>query len=139
TQPRLVTEPTTKPTLAPPRHSSTPTCTRCTCCALAPPIDDASAARAARMRKRRMKKSPAGNCDASRIKNNAVPAALAVLCHNITGRAKLAGLKRAVFIRLSFRGGAKRRTSDVQLHIGESRDSQVRNCAPYFDAVHRPG
>src|SRR5579871_61351 len=28
TQPRLVTEPTTKPIEAPPRHSSTPTCTR---------------------------------------------------------------------------------------------------------------
>src|SRR5664279_5492715 len=30
----------------------------------------------------------------------------------------------------SFRGDAKHRTSDVQLHIGESRDSPVRNCAP---------
>src|SRR5207244_12394892 len=61
TQPRLVTEPTTKPTLAPPRHSSTPTCTRCTCCALAPPIEETSVANAAaaRMRERRMKKSPA--------------------------------------------------------------------------------
>jgi hypothetical protein len=56
TQPRLVTEPTMKPMLAPPRHSSTPTCTRCICCALAP-IDEASVAStpAARMRKRRMK------------------------------------------------------------------------------------
>jgi hypothetical protein len=31
---------------------------------------------------------------------------------------------------LSFRDGAKRQTSGVQLHTGESRDSQVRNCAP---------
>src|SRR5450756_1029883 len=29
----------------------------------------------------------------------------------------------------SFRGDAKHRTSDVQLHIGESRDSLRRNCA----------
>src|SRR4051794_8856823 len=36
TQPKLVTEPTMKPMLAAPRHSSTPTCTRCIgCCALA--------------------------------------------------------------------------------------------------------
>src|SRR6266704_1717117 len=32
TQPRLVTEPTMKPTLEPPRHSRTPTCTRCIGC-----------------------------------------------------------------------------------------------------------
>src|SRR5216684_8692660 len=32
----------------------------------------------------------------------------------------------------SFRDGAKHRTSDVQLHIGESRDFG-------FDASHRPG
>src|SRR6202140_1559710 len=32
----------------------------------------------------------------------------------------------------SFRGASKTRTSDVQLHIGESRDSG-------FDASHRPG
>jgi hypothetical protein len=33
---------------------------------------------------------------------------------------------------LSFRDGPKAQTSDVQLHIGESRDSG-------FDASHRPG
>src|SRR5947207_14732729 len=92
TQPRLVTEPTTNPTLAPPRHSSTPTCTRCTCCALAPPIEETSVANAAaaRMRERRMKKSPAEKlgCE-QKIKNNAVPPALTVLCHNITGGARI--------------------------------------------------
>jgi hypothetical protein len=30
----------------------------------------------------------------------------------------------------SFRDGPKDQTSDAQLRIGESRDSQVRNCAP---------
>src|ERR1700754_2962988 len=62
TQPRLVTEPTMKPTLAAPRHSSTPTCTRCIgCCALAGAKDASSTAAAAlaRIGKRRMKKSPA--------------------------------------------------------------------------------
>src|SRR5664279_2956847 len=32
-------------------------------------------------------------------------------------------------VTLSFRGASKTRTSDVQLHIGESRDSPMRNCA----------
>jgi len=31
---------------------------------------------------------------------------------------------------LSFRDGPKDQTSDAQLRIGESRDSQGRNCAP---------
>src|ERR1035437_2129688 len=69
TQPRLVTEPTMKPTLEPPRHSRMPTCTRCIgCCALAPAKDATSTVTAtpARMNERRMKKSPAGECDASR-------------------------------------------------------------------------
>src|ERR1700730_2615080 len=69
THPRLVTEPTMKPTLAPPRHSRTPTWTSCIgCCAWAPASDATSmgAARPARMTKRRMKKSPADECDASR-------------------------------------------------------------------------
>src|SRR6478736_8040287 len=69
TQPRLVTEPTTKPMLAAPRHSRMPTCTRWIgCCALAPAKDATSmvAAVAARMNERRMKKSPADEYDASR-------------------------------------------------------------------------
>src|SRR6266403_2766875 len=69
TQPRLVTEPTTKPTLAAPRHSRMPTCTRWIgCCALAPVKDAASivAATPARMNERRMKKSPVDECGASR-------------------------------------------------------------------------
>jgi len=34
----------------------------------------------------------------------------------------------------------KHQTSGVPLHIGESRDSQMRNCASWFDAepVSRP-
>jgi len=35
-------------------------------------------------------------------------------------------------LRSSFRDGPKDQTSDVQVHIGESRDSG-------FDALHRPG
>src|SRR5258706_14081913 len=68
TQPRLVTEPTTKPTLAAPRHSRMPTCTRWIgCCAFAPAKDATSmvAAIPARVNERRMKKSPADQCDAS--------------------------------------------------------------------------
>src|SRR6266702_613149 len=77
TQPRLVTEPTTKPMLAPPRHSRMPTCTRGTgCCALAPVKDATSmvAATPARMNERRMKKSPADECDASRLSQIATKA-----------------------------------------------------------------
>src|SRR5258705_9479651 len=69
TQPRLVTEPTTKPMLAAPRHSRMPTCTRWIgCCALAPAKDATSvvAAIPARVNERRMKKSPADECAASR-------------------------------------------------------------------------
>src|ERR1019366_7974632 len=69
TQPRLVTEPTMEPMLEPPRHSRMPTCTRCIgCCALAPAKDATSMVTAtpARMNERRMRKSPAGECDASR-------------------------------------------------------------------------
>jgi hypothetical protein len=33
----------------------------------------------------------------------------------------------------------KHQTSDAQLRIGESRDSQERKGAPEFDAAHRPG
>ncbi|QQO32674.1 UvrD-helicase domain-containing protein [Bradyrhizobium diazoefficiens] len=42
-------------------------------------------------------------------------------------------------------GQAEGLNYDVQLHVGESgdesndQDSQVRNCAPEFDATHRPG
>jgi hypothetical protein len=39
----------------------------------------------------------------------------------------------------SFWDGPKNRTSDAQLHIGESRDSQGRTGAAEFDASHRPG
>src|SRR3984885_12731777 len=69
TQPRLVTEPTMKPMLAPPRHSSTPTCTRFNgACAWAPVKDATSRVTAtpARMDERRMKKSPTDECDATR-------------------------------------------------------------------------
>src|ERR1700733_1611591 len=69
TQPRLVTEPTMKPMLAPPRHSSTPTCTRFNgACALAPVKDATSRVTAtpARRDERRMKKSPADECDAKK-------------------------------------------------------------------------
>src|SRR3954447_6276498 len=56
TQPRLVTEPTIKPTLAAPRHSRMPTCTRCIgCCALATVVEASSAAALTRMEKLRMK------------------------------------------------------------------------------------
>src|SRR6266478_9304534 len=57
TQPRLVTEPTMKPTLAAPRHSSTPTCTRCIgCCPWLLTRDANSAVAAlAGIRKRRIK------------------------------------------------------------------------------------
>src|SRR6185312_748816 len=65
TQPRLVTEPTTKPILAPPRHSSTPTCTRSIgCCAWEMGTAKKLAASAARRSERRMKKTPAERCDA---------------------------------------------------------------------------
>src|SRR6266567_6658596 len=77
TQPRLVTEPTTKPMLAPPRHSRMPTCTRGTgCCAWAPAKDATSmvAATPARMNERRMKKSPADECDASPLSQIATKA-----------------------------------------------------------------
>jgi len=40
--------------------------------------------------------------------------------------------RRIAAISLSFRDGAKHQTSDVPLHIGESRDSG-------FDASHRSG
>jgi hypothetical protein len=36
-------------------------------------------------------------------------------------------------------GARKARTSDVQLHIGESRDSPVRNCAPEVWSFGPPG
>jgi hypothetical protein len=39
----------------------------------------------------------------------------------------------------SFRDGLKDQTSDAQLRIGESQDSQERKGAPEFDASHRPG
>jgi hypothetical protein len=39
----------------------------------------------------------------------------------------------------SFRDGPKDQTSDAQLRIGESRDSQMCNCTSQFDASHRPG
>src|ERR1700676_910732 len=58
-----------KPMLAPPRHSSTPTCTRFNgACAWAPVKDAMSRVTAtpARMDERRMKKSPADECDATR-------------------------------------------------------------------------
>src|SRR5258708_11234465 len=40
---------------------------------------------------------------------------------------------------VSFRDGPKDQTADVQLHIGESRDSPMRNCALGFAATRRPG
>src|ERR1700716_2735064 len=61
THPRLVTDPTMKPMLAPPRHWSTPTCTRCAgCCASAAPTHAVSmvAAIAARTVERRIRKLP---------------------------------------------------------------------------------
>ncbi len=39
----------------------------------------------------------------------------------------------------SFRDGARAPDLRCALRIGESRDSQVRNRAPYFDASYRPG
>src|ERR1700761_3490728 len=60
TQPRWVTEPTMKPTLAPPRHSSTPTCTRDWALAdVNPPSKVAAkvAAEAAMTSERRMKEN----------------------------------------------------------------------------------
>src|SRR6476620_9000201 len=99
TQPRLVTEPTMKPTLAPRRHSRMPTCTRCIgACAPAPAIDATSmvTAAAARMSERCMRKSPAERRDGGQRKNEngAVPAARARLCHNIGGRAKSGDLRK---------------------------------------------
>src|ERR1700688_305809 len=61
THPRLVTDPTIKPMLAPPRHWSTPTCTRCIgCCASAAPTHAVSmvAVIAARTIERRIRKLP---------------------------------------------------------------------------------
>src|ERR1700723_480693 len=93
TQPRLVTEPTMKPMLAPPRHSSTPTCTRFNgACALAPVKDATSRVTAtpARMDERRMKRSPADECDAKEDQERAVTWGAVPLWHNIGGLATCA-------------------------------------------------
>src|SRR3954453_19011289 len=58
TQPRLVTEPTMKPMLAPPRHSSTPTCTDPCCAEVVATDPDKARAIPARASERRMNKSP---------------------------------------------------------------------------------
>src|SRR3979409_516491 len=82
TQPRLVTEPTMKPTLAPPRHSRMPTCTRCIgCWALAPARDATSMVTAApaMMNERRMKKSPAEKVTRAENQESAITPARSLL------------------------------------------------------------
>src|SRR6202163_631287 len=110
TQPRLVTEPTTKPTLAPPRHSRTPTCTRCIgACALAPAMDAASVVKAApaRMMKRRMRNLRLKRRDASREAKTA-PCPRRGLLYATTPVA-VPDFGRTLFqIRTSFRGARKR-------------------------------
>src|ERR1700716_1601370 len=131
TQPRLVTEPTMKPTLEPPRHSRTPTCTRCIGCwalALAKDATSVAAATPERMIERRIKKSPADEGDASRESRERLSPGARFLCHNIGGHARFGRCSVS-----SFRDGPKDQTSDVQLHIGESQDSGFALRAPRND------
>src|SRR5260370_23057977 len=134
TQPRLVTEPTTKPMLAAPRHSRMPTWTRCIgCCALAPVKDATSmvAAIPARMNGRRMKKSPADEGDASRESRARQSRRLLFYATTAAAVPDLGFLSVS-----SFRDGPKDQTSDVQLHIGESRDSGFALRAPRNDETY---
>src|SRR5258708_23175766 len=148
TQPRLVTEPTMKPTLAAPRHVRTPTWTRCIgCCALAPAKDAASMVRAApaRVNERRIKKSPAEK-DVMRAENQegAIEPALASLCHNIGGHARFAALqskpaqqKRGPLPRATFsqRVPPLNRDGDGGECAGEDRQART---GPAADRCPRP-
>src|SRR4051794_37354805 len=91
TQPRWVTEPTIKPTLAPPRHSRMPTCTRCIgCCErAAEDMTSEAAATAARMRERGMESLRLKRCDASTDHDGATALALRSLWHNGGGGARI--------------------------------------------------
>src|SRR5882757_3856566 len=85
------------------------------------------AARPARIIERRMKKSPADECDASREtgKRHSPGAGFSMTQHRRPCQILTASSFRA----------CEARTSDVQLHIGESRDSGFALCAPRNDGL----
>src|SRR5215469_3231855 len=90
TQPRWVTDPTMKPTLVPPRHSSTPTCTRATGCCAPADIGAPSkvAAKAAIASERRMKEKLRNPNEGAVMRAEHVKPPLAFLCHNRFHRTK---------------------------------------------------